>query len=147
MNLAAAVSIVAPIVAVVGILVVVRRATGGISAARIAGTGEAHQAVLDADIAFVPADTLIGVDGLSALVSSTQAKGLAVAYVVGNRVAGRTLSPIDVRSAQWFEGPDEDMTLRLCLRDFGCPEIRVRLGRAEVERWQPRVDAVAHAKT
>ncbi len=142
MNLLAALSVIAPIVAVVGILLVVRRVTGGSRTARIVATADVHRAMLDADLTFLPAETMIGVDGHSALVAEAQTGALALAYVVGDRVAARRLSPTDIRRTQWLDDPDGSATLRIQMRDFGCPELSVHIARADLERWRPRVDAL-----
>ena len=111
---------------------------------RIVEAAEAHRAIRDADMTFVPGETVIGVDGYSALVADTRTDGFALAYVVGDRVAARRLRPTDVRrgGAQWSDDSDGSVTLRIQLRDFGCPELVVLLARTDMERLRPRLDAL-----
>ncbi|MEP7346234.1 MAG: hypothetical protein ABI877_13255 [Gemmatimonadaceae bacterium] len=137
-------TVVAPIVAVAGILLVVSKATGGSRTMRIVEAAEAHRAILDADMTFLPGETVIGVDGHSALVADTQTDGLALAYVVGDRVAARRLRPTDVRrgGTHWSDDADGKVTLRIQLRDFGCPELVVRLTGTDTQRFRPRLDAL-----
>ena len=134
--------VAAPIAAVVGVLFAVSRATGGSRTTRIVEAVEVHRALLDADITFVPAETVIGADGYSALVADLASGALGVAYVIGDRVAARRLCAPDIRTARWDDEPDGSLMLRIRMHDFGCPELAVRLQRADVARWRPRVDAV-----
>lgn len=142
-------AVIVPIAAVILILLVVRAATGGSAGPRIVDAGEAHQAIQDADITFSPSETCVSADARAALMADGHHDAIAIAYVVGDRIAARVLRGSDIIGARWRDEPGGNVALWIELADFGCPELVVRLTPQNVARWRERIDALlaAHVAT
>lgn len=136
-------TIIAPVAAVIGILLAVSAATGGRRTTRIVAADDVHQAIRDADMSFDPGKICISADARTALIADAHGSAVAIAYVVGDRIAARTLRSSDVRGVRWINDADGTVSLRLHFTDFGCPELIVRLTRDDATRWRRNVDALS----
>ena len=141
MSISDVLAVIVPVAAMAGILLVVNFATGGRRTTRIVDADGISQAIRDADMSFTPGETLIGVDGTSALVMDQRNGAIAIAYVVGDRIAARSLRSGDALGVDWHED-SAGVTLRVRLADFGCPELRVRVSHEDVGHWRSNLAAL-----
>lgn len=139
--------VAAPLVAVLGILLVVRRATSGVDASRILDESAVRRALLDADPGFEPAETVISVDRESALVANAAWTAMGVAFMFGDRLAARVLTPCSIHTVRWDGADSATETVHFFLPDVGCPHLAVRLRGADAARWRPLIDAWCSKRT
>ncbi|MFN8573672.1 MAG: hypothetical protein U0132_16575 [Gemmatimonadaceae bacterium] len=139
-------TVVSPLAAIAMILLAVRWASRGQQEARLTSSQQAIAAITEAELAFSPADVVVGGDGRSALLIDAESAQLAVVYVVGVCIAARMLSAEDVLQFAWerTDGGADVVSIRLW--DVGCPVIRVVFHAHDVAHWRPRLDHLASAQ-